>query len=66
MRSWLNLKKTSYFDRFKSREDEEMITKTSLEEVLKKIVSKAEFLVAMKNPSVRFRTDDAKEDPIVK
>ena len=50
MRSWLNLKKTSYHDRFKDREDEDAVTTESLEEVFTKIVNKAEFLVAMQIP----------------
>ena len=45
-------------ERFAGREDEDAATIAALEEIYRKLINKAEFLVAMQNPPVKFKSEE--------
>ena len=58
MRSWLNHKKKSLGDRYEEQENSDETVSAELDDIYKKIITKGEFLVALKNPATKFYSEE--------
>ena len=66
MRRWLSLKKTSLREKFEGKEDSEVEITAALDEIHRKLISKAEFLVMLQKPSSSYKSEDPEAPTFMK